>query len=102
MGKGEGGGGRGFTTDVGQDRMGQSATGHGDVRVPASAGDTGPRPSCCGGLDSLRAGADMGPSLGSGARSEGRMKRARLDAMAGHGVRLSSRVASIDPVLLNL
>ncbi len=79
--------------DMGQDHIGQSA--FGDVRVPASADDTGPRVSYYWGLGSLRTGADMGPRLCSGARSDGHIKRVLLYVMADHGVRLPSRAAHI-------
>ena len=45
------------------------------------------------GLGSPRAGADMGPRLGGGARSGGHIKHAPLRVMADHGVRLLSREA---------
>ncbi len=69
-----------FTMHVGRDQIGKSASG--DVGVPASAGDAGPRVSYYWGLGSLRTGADPGPRLGSGARSDGNMKRVLLDVMA--------------------
>jgi hypothetical protein len=73
--------------------VGQPAPG--GVRVPASAGDTGPRVSHYWGLGSLRTGADVSSRLGSGARSEGHMKHVLLDVMADQGVRLPSRAAHV-------